>query len=356
MAEEAPGGGEKTEEPTTKRREDFRKKGQVAQSKEVHTAMLLTLVLVFWLFYMRTFFKELTELIAHVWQSIGQFEVSPASFLQLGYFLVGEMLFMLAPLYIFVIIVGIFASSFQIGWVFTAHPLKLDISKLDPIKGAKKFISRKSFVDLLKSIVKILFFGWLAYSTVFDKIEESLLLADQNALVILTFIIQTAGLIIAKVCAALIIFAFLDYLYVKWEMEQKMMMSKQELKEEYKGSEGDPQVKARIRSIQQDMARKRMMAEVPEADVVITNPTHYAIAVKYDSEQMDAPVIIAKGMDHLAMKIREIARESDVPIVENPPVARLLHKIDLGAHIPEDMFKAVAEILAHVYSIKGKSV
>ncbi len=141
-------------------------------------------------------------------------------------------------------------------------------------------------------------------------------------------------------------------MYTKHEMEEKMKMTKQEVKEEFKEMEGDPFIKGQIRRIQQEMAQKRMMADVPDADVVITNPTHISVAIKYDTKNMDAPVVLAKGADHIAMKIREIARENEIPIMENPPVARLLHKIDLGATIPEEMFKAVAEILAHVYSLK----
>ncbi len=146
----------------------------------------------------------------------------------------------------------------------------------------------------------------------------------------------------------MILIAAIDFLYTRHEMEEKMKMTKEEFKE----MEGDPFIKAQIRRIQQEMAQKRMMAEVPDADVVITNPTHLSVAIKYDTSTMDAPVIIAKGSDHIAMKIREIARDNEIPLIENPPVARLLHKIDLGAVIPEEMFKAVAEILAHVYSLK----
>jgi flagellar biosynthetic protein FlhB len=161
-------------------------------------------------------------------------------------------------------------------------------------------------------------------------------------------------LILAKICGLLILLAFIDFLYVRWEMEQKLKMTKQEQKEEFKESEGDPHIKAQIRALQQRMARKRMMAEVPKADAVITNPTHLAVAIRYDQATMAAPIVVAKGADYVAMRIREIARENNIPLIENPPVARLLHKIDLGAPIPEEMFKAVAEILAHIYSLKGK--
>lgn len=177
---------------------------------------------------------------------------------------------------------------------------------------------------------------------------------DVNVIATISFLGRIALIVFAKICALLIFLAFIDFMFLKWEMEEKMKMTKQELKEEFKETEGDPHVKAQIRSIQQEMARKRMMADVPKADVVVTNPTHYAVAVQYDSKKMDAPIVLAKGADFIAMRIREIARENDVPIIENPPVARLLHNLDVGEHIPEDLFKAVAEILAHVYTLKGK--
>lgn len=356
MAEESPSGGEKTEEPTGKRRDDFRKKGTVAQSKEVHTAALLTGLILFWIFYMPTFWEGLINLITTLLQTLDDFVITPASTVQLSYFIIQQMGILLIPIFAVVAIIGILSSYFQIGWLLTGKPLKPDLGKLNPIQGAKKFISKKSFVDLVKSIAKIAFIGWLAYGTIFDNFEKALQLADMTAAIAILFLAKTATVIIAKICAAMIVIAFIDFLFQRYEMEEKMKMTKQEVKEEYKESEGDPLIKAQIRAIQREMARKRMMAEVPEADVIITNPTHISIAVKYNSSDMDAPIVVAKGTDIVAMKIREIAREHEVPIVENPPVARLLHKLDIGTQVPEEMFKAVAEILAHVYKLKNKSL
>lgn len=352
MAEESPTGGERTEAPSAKRREDFRKKGQVAQSKEVQTAALLTLLLLFWIFYIPVFWRDLSELISSIWRSMGEMEVTASSTVHITAFIIKEMALMLSPLFLVVMVIGFFSSFFQIGWLFTTKPLVPDIAKFNIIKGFGRFFSRKSLIEVAKSLFKVILIGWLAYSTVLDNFEEALVLVDATALSTVKFIGRIAAVILAKVCALLILIAFIDLMFVRWEMEEKMKMTKQEVKEEFKESEGDPMIKAQIRAIQREMARKRMMAEVPEADVVITNPTHISIAIKYDSEEMDAPQIIAKGVNRIAMRIREIARENDVPIVENPPVARLLHKVDLGATIPGDMFKAVAEILAHVYSLK----
>jgi len=352
MAEESSSGGEKTEAPSSKRRTDFRKKGQVAQSKEVQTAALFTLVLLFWIFYMPSFWSSMSELLATLWRNLSVFDGSPSGITSLAIFIVRDMAILLAPLFVLVMIIGVFSSLFQIGWLFTTKPLAPDLSKLDPIKGFGRMFSMKSLVDLVKSILKIILIAWVAYSTVLNNFEEALILVDTSVTEAILYLGRTATLILAKVCAILILIAAIDFLYTRYEMEEKMKMTKQEVKEEYKEMEGDPYIKSQIRRIQQEMARKRMMAEVPDADVVVTNPTHFAVAIKYDSLSMDSPVVIAKGADHVAMRIREIARENNVPLIENPPVARLLHNIDLGAAIPEELFKAVAEILAHVYSLK----
>ncbi len=353
MAEDSGSGGEKTEDPSNKRRQDFRKKGQVVQSKEVQTAALFTVVLLFWIYYLPTFWTNLTTLLFSLWQASGQFEITPASTMNLAFFLLQQLAYLMAPLFVLVLIVAFFSSVFQFGWLLTAKPLTPDFSKMNPISGMARFVSKKSMLEVVKSVLKVLLIGFIGYSTVLNNFEEALILVDVSIVSTISFLGRVALTIFAKICALLIFLAFLDFMFLKWEMEEKMKMTKQEVKEEFKQSEGDPHVKAQIRSIQQEMARKRMMADVPKADVVVTNPTHLSVAIQYDSEKMDAPLIIAKGADFIAMRIREIARENEIPIIENPPVARLLHNLEIGEHVPEDLFKAVAEILAHVYSLKG---
>jgi len=356
VAEESTSGGERTEAPSAKRREDFRKKGQVAQSKEVQTAALFTIVLLFWLFYIPSFWKGLTTLIFSIWQSAGEYTITSVSTITLTIFILKETGLLLAPLFFLVLRIGFFSIVFQFGWILTAKPLTPDFSKLNPIKGFGRFFSKKSLLEIVKSLLKVILVGWIAYSTIFDNFDQALILTGTNIGTTLSFLGKTAAIILAKISAILIFIAFLDFLFVKWEMEEKMKMTKQELKEEYKESEGDPHLKAQIRSIQQQMARKRMMTDVPQADVIVTNPTHISVAIRYDSSEMESPIVIAKGADLIAMKIREIARQHEIPLVENPPVARLLHKIDIGESIPEDLFKVIAEILAHVYSLKGNNI
>lgn len=349
---ESDSGGEKTEDASAKRRTDFRNKGQVAQSKEVQTATLFTVLLLFWFFYIEVFWSKITVLVKSIWQSIYTFSPTPSATMELATFVIKEISLMLVPLFFLVIIIGLASSLFQIGWLFTTKPLEPDFSKLNPIPGFARFVSKKSLVELIKSLSKVILVGYLAYSTIYDNFLTALLQTDTSPGATLLFMANTASLIFAKVCALMILIAFIDFLYVKWEMEEKMKMTKQEQKEEFKSAEGDPHVKAQIRSIQQQMARKRMMSDVPHADVVVTNPTHISVAIRYKVGDDHAPIILAKGADIVAMRIREIARKHDIPIMENPPVARMLHKIDVGKNIPEEMFTAVAEILAHVYSLK----
>ena len=343
----------KTEQATQKRREDFRKKGQVAQSREVQTAALMTAFVLLWYAYAPIFWQNLTRLLTHLFQISGSFAVTPASIPNFLVFLMGQFALLLWPVLLLVIVVG-FASSFlQTGWIFTTESLVPDFTKLDPVQGMKRFISLRSLVELVKSMAKVLLVGLVAYRTVRPELQGAALLLDQDVTESVRFIARVCGLVLLKTSGVLVALALVDFLFVRWEMEQKMKMTKQEQREEHKEAEGDPQLKARIRSQQMQMARRRMMAEVPKADVVITNPTHLSVAIAYRRGEMDAPQVVAKGADNVAMRIREIARENKVPLVENVPVARALYKIPLGGTIPEELFQAVAEILAYVYNLKG---
>ncbi|WP_028585489.1 flagellar biosynthesis protein FlhB [Desulfogranum mediterraneum] len=355
MAEDT-SSGERTESPSAKRREDFRKKGQVAQSREVQTAALFTILLLFWLFYAPIFFSRIEEVIIAVWKNSGSYAITPPSIMQLSYFLAKNLGLLLSPLFLLAMVIGFFSTFLQIGWLFTGQPLTPDLSKLDPIKGMGRFFSKKSLVELIKSLSKVLLIGWVAYQTVRGEFEKALVLGQMELSATLSYLGTTAALVMAKAVAIMIFLAALDFGFVRWEMEEKMKMTKQEQKEEMKETEGDPHIKSKIRAIQQQLARSRMMEAVPEADVVITNPTRIAVAIKYDPSAMEAPEVVAKGQEIVAGKIRELAREHEIPLVENPPVARLLHKkVEIGQAIPEEMFKAVAEILAYVYSLKKTS-
>lgn len=351
MAEEDQG-QERSEEPTQKRRDDFRKKGQVAQSKEIHTAALLTAALVLWYFHGVDFWHNLGQIATGIWRNAGSLEANPLEITRFAAYLVKKVLQLLTPLFAVMLLVGFFSSFLQIGWLFTWQPMQPDISKFNPIKGLGRLVSPRSLVELLKSLAKVLMVGTVAYVTVAGEFEDALYLVDKTPTQTLAFIGKVALEVLFKSCGVLLLLALLDFLYQRWEMEQKMKMTKQEVKEEHKESEGDPQLKSKIKSLQQDMSRKRMMEEVPSADVVITNPTHLAVVLRYRQEEMDAPRLVAKGADNMAWRIREIAQENEIPIMENVAVAQALYRVDLGEAIPEEMYKAVAEILAYVYSLK----
>ncbi|WP_282754184.1 flagellar biosynthesis protein FlhB [Desulfuromonas thiophila] len=352
MAEEQ--GQERSEQATAKRREDFRKKGQVAQSREVNTALLLSASILLWFIYAEGFWHQLAWLVRHFFELAGTFDLTNENTVEMLLFIALRCGLLLFPLLLMVLVVGFFASFIQIGWLLTGKPLLPDFSKLDPIKGAARFVSKRSLVELLKSLIKVVLVGAVAYQTVFNAFDGALRLVDMEVLATLQYVGQVSLSVLLKSCGVMLLLALVDFLFVRWEMEEKMKMTKQEQKEEFKESEGDPHIKAKVRSLQQQMARRRMMAEVPKADVVITNPTHLSIALRYEEKKMDAPMVVAKGADELALRIREIAREHRVPLVENVAVARALYQVEVGHVVPEQMFQAVAEILAYVYSLKRR--
>ncbi len=352
MAEDS--GQERTEQATGKRRQDFRKKGQVAQSKEVATAALLTASLLLWVFYAQYFWDDLQTVCVGTLRMLVEFQATPLGVMNLAWQMGAVMAKLLWPIFLMTLVVGFLSSFLQVGPLFSTQVFQPDINKFNPIKGMAKFVSKRSAVELIKSLSKVSLIGFVAYKTVANEFDTALSLSLLDLNQTLIFLGQVAFLVLGKTCGIIIVLAVVDFAFSRYEMEQKMKMTKQEVKEEFKETEGDPQLKARVRSMQQQMARKRMMAEVPKADVIITNPTHLSVAISYQRDTMDAPKIIAKGADHLAFRIREIAREHHVPIIENKPVARALYKQEVGEQIPEEMFTAIAEILAYVYSLKKR--
>lgn len=350
MAEDT--GQERTEEATLKRRLDFREKGQVAQSKEVATAALLTAALLLWSFYASQFWDKLKHTYIDLLKLMAVFNPTPLEVANLFWGLGTFMAKLLWPVFLLTMVVGFFSSFLQVGPLFSTKVFKPELSKFNIIKGMAKFVSKRSAVELVKSMAKILLIVFVAYRTIANQFNEILMLSLLDLNQTLIFLGKVAFLVLGKTCGIMIALAVIDFAFSRYEMEQKMKMTKQEVKEEFKETEGDPQLKARVRSVQQEMARKRMMAEVPSADVIVTNPTHLSIAISYQRETMVAPKIIAKGADHLAFRIREIAREHKIPIIENKPVARALYKQEVGEEVPEEMFTAVAELLAYVYSLK----
>lgn len=347
---------EKTERATPKKREEARERGQVAKSREVSsTAVYLSMLLVF-NFLSPYFLKHLLGLMREFLSQTTQVEITSANLMLLTSQALMQISMILAPLFVVAFVMGFLGNVLQFGFLFSGEALRPKFDKLNVVKGIGNMFSKSALVELLKSVAKIIVVGFLAYSVVRDEFFRTLpTLVDLDVWGIFFYITKISYKILLHVLWFMIILSAIDYAFQRWQFEEDLKMTKQEVKDEYKQREGDPQVKARVRSIQREMARKRMLSDVPRADVVVTNPTHLAIALQYDLEKGAAPRVVAKGADFIAVKIRTIAKEHGIPLVEDKPLARALYKgVKVGQLIPENLYKAVAEILAYVYGLKGK--
>jgi flagellar biosynthetic protein FlhB len=344
---------DKTEQPTGKKLEDARKKGNVPQSREVPSVLILSGSVGVLFFAGSWMLGRLTEIMRAMYQRAGTLTMAPETMHTLLWEIFLNSVVILIPLMLVVLTAGVFGNVVQFGFLITGEKLSPNLAKLNPISGLKKLVSLKSLVELVKSIVKLVIISGIAYVVLnryLDQIPGLMQLSVGN---IIGFIGQVSFQMCFYTCMVLFLMAVLDYAYTKWQHQHDLKMTKQEVKDEYKQREGDPSVKARIRSVQREMARKRMMEAVPEATVVITNPTHLAIAIKYE-EGMPAPIVVAKGAGFVAQKIKAIATDNDIPLVENKPLARTMFKsTEVGDFIPADLYRAVAEILAYVYRLKG---
>ncbi len=347
---------ERTEQATPRRRQEAREKGQVARSRELSSVAVLLTGLLTLFFGSAYFYHQMAQVLRHYLGNVGTLRINPDNLSALGLVAVKQLFLTLLPIFLLLTAMAAFSNFLQVGALLTLEPIKPKLSKISPLQGLKRIFSAQSLMEFAKSIFKIAIVSWVAFDTVKRELDNLLPLLDQTPSQILSYTAKVSFTIFWKTCLVIAFMAVLDFLFQRWEHEKNLRMTKQEVKEEYKQTEGDPHVRSRIRSIQREMARKRMMAEVPEADVVITNPTHLAVALKYESGQMEAPVVVAKGSGHVAEKIREIAREHGVPVIENKPLAQSLFKmVEIGKTIPESLYQAVAEVLAYVYRLKGKN-
>jgi flagellar biosynthetic protein FlhB len=347
--------GEKTEKATPKKRQESRKKGQVAKSQDVNAAILLLFVFLFFWFGGGMMLDRMLALFTRSFEDYMLLELTEHTTFSLLFTLLPEIAVIILPVMLVAMIGGVLASYMQIGFLFSTEAIHFKLEKLDPIKGAKNIFSMRAIVELLKSSLKITFVGlvtflvlWLDWEGIMRLSQVSL----EEALVFLSTLVLKMGFAATVVLLFLSVF---DFFYQKYDFEKNIRMSKQDIKDEYKNVEGDPHIKSKIKQKQREMAMQRMMQDVPKADVVITNPTHYAIALKYDEAKMDAPYVVASGVDYIALKIRNIAENNEVPMIENRPLARALYEqTEIGDAVPEEFFKAVAEILAYIYRLKQK--
>ena len=359
FAKEGPG-GEKTEEPTSKKLEDARKKGQVAKSRELvaGVSMLTTFVLFkLMLSFLSSGFHDTFHGIYNHIPEVGQTMAGregTGSFLSnlFDYTLLRSLLIM-APFLAITFLTALVMNLLQFEFKVSGEPLKPKASKFNPVQGMKKILSKDSIMQLLLSLLKIGLIVTVIWNDIENVVALVLGMYGYNLIaglgVIGTYVVNIA----IKIAAFYLIVGFVDFIYQKRKFKNDMKMTKQEVKDEYKNTEGNPEIKGRIRSKMREASRRRMMQDVPTADVVITNPTHLAIALKYENNSGRAPVVVAKGEDFLAQKIREVAKEAQVEIVENKPLARMLYyNVEIGQEIPPELYQAVAEVLAFVYNLK----
>jgi len=355
MAEEQ-SGQEKTEQPTAHRLSEGRKKGDVAKSMEVPSALVLLLSLLSLYLMAQYLLGNLLLILRHYLPNLHVININPGNMVTLAKEAMMLSAMVVGPLMAVVLFAALVGNYAQIGFLFTTEKMTPKFEKIDPIQGLKKIFSMQTMANSIKSIAKLCIVGIISYMEVAKNLDALIPLMDQEPYSILVFYAKVSFWIFLKTAVIIALLAALDYAFQRWQFMKKMKMTKQEVKEEAKMTEGDPHVKGRIRSIQMEMARKRMMAEVPKADVIITNPTRLAVALAYDNETMSAPLVTAKGAGLIAKRIKEIAREHNIPVIEDKPLARALFQhVEINKPIPDNLYQAVAEILAYVYGLKQKS-
>ncbi|HOP40953.1 MAG TPA: flagellar biosynthesis protein FlhB [Geobacteraceae bacterium] len=347
----------KTEQPTAKKLEEARKKGPPPLSRDMTSTvtLLVSMVTLYTLgSYMLMSLKENTRSLLG---GMGSISITPSgvySLLLQQLYSIGAVI---APFMIMVMVAGIVAVVIQGGVSFSSEKLSLKFDKLNPIEGVKRLFKKEAAVEALKSILKILIVGYIAYRVLRDEMDAIYYLTETDIRGIFEFISHLSFKIVIHTCGVMIVLSVLDLAFVKWSHLQNLKMTKEEVKQEHKDSEGDPHLKGKIRKMRYEKAFRRLRLIIPTADVVVTNPTHFAVALKYDREKMAAPIVIAKGADHLALRIKAMARENNVMLVENRFLARELYaQVKEGEEIPESLYVAVAELLAYVYGLKGKKL
>ncbi len=360
FAKDGPG-GEKTEKPTAKKLQDARKEGQVAKSREISNAALLLVLFAAFSAIIGYYASNFINVFEIVYNKIPEWTVYYQGNLPFAMILGGiremmtRFLMIVLPALLIGFLVPFIANLVQVKWAPTTKPLQPKFSKLNPINGFKRLFSTQSLVELIKSILKVGIIGIMVYVYIRRRQNDLFIILNLPVMSAVAMLGQVIVQIGIRISAAYIIVAAADYIYQKWKFTEDNKMTKQEVKDEYKNMEGDPQIKSQQRARMMQASRRRMMQQLPQADVVITNPTHYAVAIKYDPDLYDAPYVVAKGADYLAERIRQVARDNNVEIVENKPLARMLYaNVEVDQIVPPELYQAVAEVLALVYRLQGR--
>jgi flagellar biosynthesis protein FlhB len=347
---------EKTEQPTEKRLADARKKGQVAQSPELASSFVILFISIFLYYALSKGFTAMSGTYSSLVRNL-DIEMTPATVTGVFSFAAHQWVMIVAPVFAFLVALAVISSFLQTGFMWSFEAMRPKMEVLNPLSGINKLVSKKAFFEVLKALVKIGALGYVSYSLITKELPVILSLSTQETISIIGFIAKTCFSLAMKVGAIFLFVAGLDYLRQRWQQNKDLMMTLQEVKEEAKEREGNPLVKSRIRSLQRELARRRMIEDVKKADFVVTNPTTFAIAIRYAAGEMPAPKIVAKGAGFVAQKIKEVAVSHGVMILENKPVARgLFYAVKVGDYIPEKFYMIVAELLAQVYKRKNRAV
>ena len=350
-------GGDKTEKATPKKRRDARERGQVLHSSEANIAFCCVAMFGLLLLIWPSFTDDLAEMYGQYLNADAILPMADSftTNVLMGTFskVVTTMLTLLLPIFAVAMIAGALINLLQVGFLFTTKTLSPKMERISPLKGFKRIFSARTFIELLKSLLKVIVLGYVLYTEYKKLLDKVPGLMGLNLYSAFLEIMNIAFSLALKMSLVLVVIAAADYLFQWWRYEKDLRMTKQEVKDEYKLTEGGPQIKGKIRQKQRQMSAMRMMGRVPDADVVITNPTHYAIALRYDDKQDEAPVVIAKGQDYIARKIKEVARENKIQVIENKPLAQSLYAMcEIDTAIPAEFYQAVADILVLVYKQK----
>ena len=350
-------GEEKTEKATPKKRRDQRKEGNVLQSREIVTAVSVLGIFAAMRLLLGLISKTLLAYTGSVFEGLGSATVSKDTLIPIFTDVITVIAIAVGPICLAAMFLGIIPTIAQTRGLFTAKALKPKFSRLNPLSGIKKLFSLQSVVGILKGLAEVIIISVVIYNEITARMPKFIMLMNAGVMQGITYAALTIFDMIMLICIMLVFVAAADFLFQWWQFEKKLKMSKQEVKEEFKQMEGDPQIKSKIKQRQQQMATQRMMQDVPKADVVVRNPTHFAVALKYDQDKNTAPQVLAKGKDMMALRIVKIAEENGVMTIENPPLARSLYSmVDIGREIPAELYNAVAEVLTVVYREKHKTL
>ena len=344
---------ERTEKATPRRREKAREEGRVARSQELNSAVILCLGSLILYFLGPNLVSQLKEFMTYSFSEAPLISITSDSLVAIFTSRIWAFFAMMGPIFGILALVAYGVNVLQVGVMFTTKPLEPKVDKLNIVSGFKRMVSVRSLFTLVRDVLKLALISFIGYKAITSNLDSFFLLSDNSVSVFAGAMGTTALITTLQISAVILILAVLDYAYQKYDFEKNIRMSKQDIRDEMKDTEGSPQVKSRIRQIQREMSRKRMMQEIPKADVVVTNPTHLAVALKYAPDEMESPMVLAKGERLVAQRIKDVARENDVPVVENKPLARALFQMcDVGSHVPAKLYRAVAEVLAYVYRLK----